>query len=226
MGTLSGWFHEHALLFILLIAAVIIFCWLNHVKERLNTTTGGVLVITALFMIWGLMWLRLFAIIEVLGDVDKAANMRLYGALFFDPIAFAAVAKKLKVKAAEAFDIFSIGLIISLFCGRINCFVAGCCYGTLVSIHGAQYRWPIREWELIFYVLFLLIYWKKVNDKKTHGEVYPVLMISYGAFRFIIEWLRVEFDSVGIFHLAHIWSLLSLVLGLCIYFKVTRRQQG
>ena len=48
-------------------------------------------------------------------------------------------------------------------------------------------------------------------------------MIAYGIFRFIEEWFRTS-SGMYMFHKAHIWALLSLIIGLSIYFEIRTKQ--
>ena len=46
-------------------------------------------------------------------------------------------------------------------------------------------------------------------------------MIQYGALRFLLEWFREEYTtSFGIFHLAHIWCVISFAIGLSTYYEL------
>lgn len=80
-------------------------------------------------------------------------------------------------------------------------------------------RWPIRELELLYYIAMMIYFGIKVYKGKTSGEVYPIYMVSYGVLRLIIEPLRVEYDSLGAIHFGTIWSILSIIIGLSIYWS-------
>ena len=49
-------------------------------------------------------------------------------------------------------------------------------------------------------------------------------MISYGAFRFINEFFRD--NGSGLFHLAHLWSIITLIIGVCIYTELVQSKDG
>ena len=166
--------------------------------------------------------MRLLAILEAGGDVEKAANIRLYGAILVLPLLYYIWGRVTKRDTALVMDVAAICVIFGAISGRLNCFTVGCCEGTLMFSEGTV-RWPIREAELVFYALFILVFWNKILKKKTHGEVYPLYAVSYGTLRFLCEFVREEYTTqVGIFHLAHIWSLIAIAGGAIAFYMVQK----
>ncbi len=181
------------------------------------------LLVLILFTAYGLAAIRAFALVEAGFDVSKAANQRLYGAIFFDPLFIFIQGRIFKQKLSDSFDIFCAALIIYIILGRINCFMQGCCGGAAMGASG--HAWPIREAEIALNVVLLVIFGVRTYKKKTHGEVYPLYMLIYGAFRFAAEFVREEGQTVfGPIHLAHIWSLISIAAGAAILIMLRRKQ--
>lgn len=140
------------------------------------------------------------------------------------PVLYLLGAKLFKRKAEDVCDVFSICMIFTVMCARINCIISGCCKGKLLP--GAEtLRWPTREAEIIFYILLLAFLLPKVWKEKTKGRSYPIYMIAYGAFRFLIEWFR-ESDSASGIHIAHMWSIIALCIGLSIYIELQKKKGG
>lgn len=196
-------------------------------RKTLNIKWYAALIIAILHDIVGYTAMRLLAIIEVGGDLSRAANMRLFGAVFLLPLLYYAWARFFRHKTSLIMDAAAICLTIGLIFGRFDCLVGGCCMGVRLPFGGL--RWPLREIELIYYSIFLLYYCPRIHQGKTHGEVYPIFMITYGALRFVLEWFRVEYTtSIGVLHLAHIWALICFMLGLSVYetLKEKRQKQG
>ena len=48
----------------------------------------------------------------------------------------------------------------------------------------------VREAEIIFRAVLIVIVAVRIRKGLTNGEVYPIYMISYGAFRFITQFWR------------------------------------
>lgn len=146
-------------------------------------------------------------------QIENATTYRLYGLMFFMPIFYFALAKVLKREVNRLFDVFAFALMIRLIIGRVDCLISGCCQGVLMFGH-ESIRWPIRELEICYYLIMVFIFSRKVIRGKTFGQVYPQYLLTYGLFRFAIEWVREEYvGQIGIFHLAHVWSLLSILAG-------------
>ena len=78
-------------------------------------------------------------------------------------------------------------------------------------------RVPTRALELLFYLIFIIITADKIYKNKTSGYVYPIYMLSYGVFRFIIEFMR-ESDANSALHIGHIWSIISISVGCIALF--------
>lgn len=120
--------------------------------------------------------------------------------------------------------------------GRIGCFFAGCCHGietdsflgVYFPVHQAK-MYPTQLFEAAFlFIMSGVTSYLFLKDKKINLIVY---LISYGIFRFLIEFLRGD-DSRGKFLLSFLtpsqtWSAIMVILGaalLYFYFKNKRKQ--
>lgn len=215
---------SHSIYFMLLIAAVINTDWLLHVRKRLDMAWYTAPVLAILFEIFCLLSVKVFAVAEYGFDFSKFGYMSLFGGLFLVPVALCIGAKVSKRSIAEVCDIFAVCAVVTVLCARINCLIAGCCLGTFIP--GLDLRWPTREVEVIFYIVFLLVFIPRVFKKKTHGEVYPMYMLSYGVLRFVLEFLRVTDRTESLFHLSHIWALISAAIGLAFVLHLRKGQSG
>lgn len=164
------------------------------------------------------MWL--LALAEAGFNLKKAANMRLYGAIFVLPFLYYVWAKVKKRNVSLVMDISTICVIFGAISGRLNCLTKDCCDGIQCFFNEA-YRWPIREIELVYYVIFIIYYFRKIGTAKTYGQVYPIYLISYGVLRFLCEFIREEYTiKIGIIHIAQIWSLIAIAIGVVWLYKV------
>tara|TARA_B100000768_G_C11249187_1_gene363277 strand:+ start:735 stop:1511 length:777 start_codon:yes stop_codon:yes gene_type:complete len=121
-------------------------------------------------------------------------------------------------------------LLIVHFFGRIGCFLAGCCYGSIChqnfflgvrfpegsipnNFYGGTY--PIHPTQLYEAVGLLIIFFLlKRNQNKLH-----IYLISYGILRFIIEFIRNDDRGEFIFSLispSQLISLVFVILGISI----------
>ena len=167
-----------------------------------------------LFSVFSVISVLLFAVFEqvITGHRVVFGAVSTYGVYLFCPIfIFLIFHKDRKI----VFDLFALYVLPSLFFQRIRCITNGCCIGKLIGIN--DYRWPTRESEMLFYIVMLLFFIrkKKHKDLKT-GEMFPILMIAYGILRFVEEFFR---EGNGVIHLAHLWSILSIIIGYCLYLE-------
>lgn len=220
---LLTWLSDHALILLLSCGTLFNVYWLHRCRERLHLRWLSVLLLSVLHTVLGVLSVKVFALFET-GDFS---NMSLFGGVFFMPLFYWGVAKLAKQKAADVFDVFTICLVFTLMCARLNCIISGCCLGAHIPIEGLTHlRFPTREMELIFYVILLSRLWRKVLSGSTRGMIYPIYMISYGIFRLVTETLRFSDRTDSILHVSHLWALLSLGIGISIYGELQEKKTG
>ena len=114
--------------------------------------------------------------------------------------------------------------------GRIGCFLEGCChgiettewYGMYFPSDGKTYI-PTQLYEAIFLfaltaVLVVLAY------KKSYRYNFVIYVLAYGAFRFLIEFIRGDERGgfIGIFSPSQIWSIVLIALAVPLYFVLKK----
>lgn len=219
---LLTWLSDHALMLLLGCGTLFNVYWLHRCRERLHLRWLSVLLLSVLHTVLGVLSVKVFALFET-GDFS---NMSLFGGVFFMPLFYWGVAKLAKQKTADVFDVFTICLVFTLMCARLNCIISGCCLGAHIPIEGLTHlRFPTRELELLFYVLLLSRLWRKVVTGSARGMIYPIYMISYGIFRFVTETLRFSDRTDSILHVSHLWALLSLGIGISIYGELRKKEK-
>lgn len=219
---LFTWLTDHALILLLGCGTLFNVYWLHRCRERLHLRWPSVLLLSVLHTVLGVLSVKVFALFES-GDFS---NMSLFGGVFFMPLFYWGVAKLAKQKAADVFDVFTICLVFTLMCARLNCIISGCCLGAYIPIEGLTHlRFPTRELELLFYVILLSRLWRKVVTGSARGMIYPIYMISYGIFRFVTETLRFSDRTDSILHISHLWALLSLGIGISIYGELQKKEK-
>ena len=219
---LLTWLSDHALILLLGCGTLFNVYWLHRCRERLHLRWLSVLLLSVLHTVLGVLSVKVFALFET-GDFS---NMSLFGGVFFMPLFYWGVAKLAKQKTADVFDVFTICLVFTLMCARLNCMISGCCLGAHIPIEGLTHlRFPTRELELLFYVILLSRLWRKVLSGSARGMIYPIYMISYGIFRFVTETLRFSDRTDSILHASHLWALLSLGIGISIYGELRRKEK-
>ena len=138
------------------------------------------------------------------------------------PLVYWLGAKLAKRPYRDVFDVFTPCMIFTVMCARINCILSGCCQGLIIpGLNGM--RFPTRQAEILLYLILLAILCPKIFRDKLHGTGYLIYMMSYGAFRFIIEFFR-DAETNALFHLAHLWALLTLIVGISLYAEISAKK--
>ena len=208
------------MILILLLSAGAVFTavWLILLRKRLDMPWYAAIPLAILSTVYGVLTAKVFAFLEAGFNTDSFGNMRLFGVVFFMPLAYWLGAKLSKRSYREVFDVFTPCIIFTVMCARINCIVSGCCIGLPIpGMNGV--RFPTREAEILFYIILLICLCPRVLKGKYRGQAYPIYMISYGAFRFVVEFFR-SADTSSVFHRAHIWALITLIIGISIYAEI------
>lgn len=208
------------MILILLLSAGAVFTavWLVLLRKRLDMPWYAAIPLAILSTVYGVLTAKVFAFLESGFNTDSFGNMRLFGVVFFMPLAYWLGAKLSKRSYREVFDVFTPCMIFTVMCARINCIVSGCCIGLPIpGMNGV--RFPTREAEILFYIILLICLCPRVLKGKYRGQAYPIYMISYGAFRFVEEFFR-SADTSSVFHSAHIWALIALIIGISIYAEI------
>lgn len=220
---MMAWLQAHSLVLLLTLATCVCVVWLLLAYDRIRLNIWQALVLGVAHTLLGLLSVKAFAIIEGFGDLSVVGNMSLFGGMAFLPIFYAALAHYGHRDVRDVFDVLTMSLVGTLFFARINCIVSGCCQGAFIP--GTTLRWPTRELELAYYVVFIAVLAPRVLKGDTRGEVFPLYMVSYGVFRFVIEFFRVSSRSFGPFHIAHLWAVIAIVLGASILVEITQQEQ-
>lgn len=214
-------FDKYFLYIILAFASLFGYFWISSNRKTLRISEVMSLVLAVLHTLVGVVCVKAFAFLEG----AESGAMSLFGAIFFMPVIYFAAAKLTKRKTADVFDIFVILIIFTLMCSRINCLRAGCCLGSIIP--GTEsLRWPNRELEIGFYLVLLVWLGIKVGKSQYSGKMYPMYMMAYGVFRFIVEWFRVSENEVLFFHISHIWALVSFCIGAYVYGKLSKAKKS
>jgi phosphatidylglycerol:prolipoprotein diacylglycerol transferase len=148
--------------------------------------------------------------------------------------------KKIKVPVLGMLDVMAIVTCIVHGCGRIGCFMAGCCYGIPTdSFIGVIFSDPycqaeplntplhptqLYEATMIFGIMtFLLI---RQAQRKFDGQIFLSYLMLYAFGRGIIELLRGDlqrgFIIEGILSNSQFISLIMIAIALYFYVRLKR----
>lgn len=223
MEALGSWAAENHLLLLLAAGTVFTVVWLLLMRERLRMKPCAAVILALLHTLIGVAAVKIFAFMETGFDAESLGNMSLFGGVFMMPLTYMLGSKIFKRPLGEVCDVFTPCMVFTVMCARVNCIISGCCIG--LPIPGTNgLRYPTREAELLFYLILLICLIPKIRKGKTNGSAYPIYMICYGVFRFIVEFFRYSSSTDTLFHLSHVWALISLLIGISVYAEIKKTQ--
>jgi phosphatidylglycerol:prolipoprotein diacylglycerol transferase len=143
-----------------------------------------------------------------------------YGGLIFGLIFYLVYSLWLKKFNFQKSYLLIPGLVFGHGLGRIGCFLAGCCYGSLSNLPWAvkmdsEFRHPVQLYEA--FILFLLGYWtlRWIEKKETNLYIVTRYLLIYSVARFGIEFFRGD-EIRGVFWLSLSASqLISIAIFIC-----------
>lgn len=221
---MSLFFEQNYILIIILgVGTILSYIWVyffNKEKLQLNWWQALLAVLSATAI--GVLALHFFALMESGFDFNQISNLSFFGGIFVTPLFAFVLSKIKKIPVGTILDVFTVMLVILAF-GRINCLINGCCYGNYIG--DSDIRYPTREIEIGYDVIFLgiAIFLNMKNLMK--GKVYFLYLMSYGLLRFIIEFMR-HTDTLSVFHIGHTWALLSLLAGTGLFIYLTIKEKN
>ena len=237
----------YTICFLVGIIACLVFTIIAMKKCGYSSTARDTIIIIGIFSILiGLLSAALFQAFYnlIAGKGFKFEGMTFIGGLIGGVIAFVGlyflyvyvINPRLKEKSFFKSDmnkgiwyllrIAPISITIAHGFGRIGCFFAGCCYGKpTVAWYGIQFPGlhtkviPTQLFEAIFLfilsaVMIVLLF---VIHFKYNISVY---LISYGIWRFVIEYFRGDYRGSLIPGLSpsQFWSIVMVIGGVAIFF--------
>lgn len=144
-------------------------------------------------------------------------------------IGYAIFRKRYTAKLVDVLSILPCAILIGHAFGRIGCLFAGCCHGPEtdawfgIHMHTSEYGYakvvPVQLFEALFlFALFAICFILLMKKDFKHNM--SVYLISYGVFRFLIEFVRADDRGsfLGGISPSQFWSILMVVLGVGLYF--------
>lgn len=125
--------------------------------------------------------------------------------------------KKKKMAVWKTADAIVPGVILGQAIGRVGCDVFGVPmtrnwpWGVMV---GGELLHPAQLYEVALNFILFLIIWRRRQTAKFDGELFFIYVIGYAFNRFIVEFFRSNPQAIGSLSIAHVLSLLIIVLGL------------
>jgi len=114
-------------------------------------------------------------------------------------------------------DFFSPILALSQAVGRIGCYLNGCCFG--------REGHSVQLYEAAILTVISAVLFARFLRKRMAGEVFAIYLLSYGAARFALEFLRGDQTSYGGLTLPQWISLGAVIFGAGLYANICRNHR-
>lgn len=160
-------------------------------------------------------------------------GMVFFGGLLGGIAAAWAAAHAYKVRLSVYCDLLVPAVIMTAGCGRIGCFLAGCCYGKpadppfgMVFAHslagaGSQPVLPTQLYEAVFDFVLLVVILVLIRRGMRGIRLLDIYLFSYCIFRFFNEFLRGDSERgfLGVFSISQ-WIALAIIITLSGYLTL------
>lgn len=193
-----------------------------------------ILDLTLLTFLGGLIGARLYFVLENLSFFsqnflgillfNKYPGFSFWGAFLGGWLTLFYSSRRAKLDFWQLGDIASVGLLGGLILSNLGCFLGGCNVGIssnsflAVNMAGSLgKRFPVQALEAILFLIIFFRLWSKATHFHQNGKILSLSLIYIGLVKFLTENLR-EIKTEGIF-----LSLILIVLGISIFYKVTKR---
>lgn len=144
-----------------------------------------------------------------------------FGIFCFGVIVVWLLSKLMRRNFGKMLDFFAILMALYGALNRVCCLVNGCCSG--VNFGRASLSWPNRELEVLFFFAAFVLLLLFRHKRKFTGQLFLLLMIGYGLFRFFNEFLSKGQEILYVLKIAHIWSFLCVAIGFSVYVELNLR---
>ncbi|MBS1369718.1 MAG: prolipoprotein diacylglyceryl transferase [Lentisphaeria bacterium] len=189
-------------------------CWLVNVNRKYAKMSSDQ-ASTSLFvaMITGIIGARLFYVIQFFdnyrGDLWSVFRIDQGGLVFYGGFLLALAAlwgycRRSKLDIIRVLDVYAPAMAIAHACGRIGCYLNGCCWGKPTELffgvtypagsspaqcYPGQSLYPVQLFEAGEQIaLFFLYFWMVRHTRR--GITMSSYLILYGIFRFLNELMR------------------------------------
>ncbi len=196
--------------------AALTYAWIEARRQGMDVLYVAELALV--LYIFGLFGARLLYVLvaweDFSGDFLKIfqiwkGGLVFYGGLIGASAAGVAYILLRKLPLGKWADLLAPAAMVTLMVGRIGCFLNGCCYGKMAPDLPWGVRYPMDHPNLMLAsqvkvhpaplyesaataLIFGFLLWL-MRHKKRDGQVFWVMVLAYGAARFVIEFVRGDY---------------------------------
>lgn len=173
---------------------------------------GRGILSSVFLMVIGVAGVKLMYFIEN-GDFS---GLSFFGAVFFIPLLALPVVLLPRTKYLDYLDVAAPSVAVMLAVMKVNCMVAGCCRGKILTetAAGEPVRFPSQLFEMIAALAIAALLLYMVKRKMLRHKLYPVFMLLYGTTRFVLNLFRETDDFWLGLGIGNLWAVAAALLGL------------
>jgi len=207
---LGRFFSDHGYYFFLAVGAVAMLVLMLVRRHRYRLSIIQSVIYTLLLLITGVTGAKLLYFFEC--GMQSFSGMSFFGAVYLVLLAMPLVGLIFKIKPMESLDACAPCVAVIVGFQRFGCYCAGCCGGIPLGSSGMLWPTQLMEGFCDMAILGFLLIAEVKGFAKNKG--YPLFLISYGIFRFILEFVRdTSKDWLGLSH-GQWFSIIGISLGL------------
>lgn len=191
-------------------------------------------------------------VIAMIMSMDDGIRVRLFSVIGAGAFAVFVYSRIARLPFRRLIDVFALPVIAALMVHRFGCFLAGCCWGEVVSsdiVRGVQYPpgsfpyeqhlamgllesgafaslpvHPVQLYEAGLLLVLLLLLVRIPWQRLQMGTVTIATVCSYALIRFFIEYLRA--DGLIVLGNLTVTQLQCILLMLCVVLLPRMRKSG
>ncbi len=163
--------------------------------------------------------------------INRYPGLSFWGGLLGGMMTLWLFSNRLKVDFWKIADFAAVGALVGLILGDLGCFFGGCEYGIpsdfflatpVVGLVGKRFPVALLEAVLLLFVFSSL--WKQAIKFHFSGKIAALFLIFLGVVKFFLEFYRGDARQViGVVSLGHLFSVMSVALGLVIFYAQSKR---
>jgi len=165
-------------------AAMLVLMLLRRHQYALSILQA--ILYTLLLLITGIAGAKLLFFFEC--GMDSFSGMSFYGAVYLVLLAMPLIGLLFGMHPADSLDACAPCVAAIVGFQRFGCFCAGCCGG--IPMGSGNTVWPTQLMEGFGDMAILCLLLAAEKRETYKGKGYPLFLISYGAMRFAIEFVR------------------------------------
>lgn len=159
----------------------------------------------------------------------------------------------LRIKKQNPWAIFDIAtplMFLTIFTGRIGCFLKGCCWGTICNFKSlcvifprdsdpyndhlsrnlidknASYSlpvYPIQLYESVISGILFIYFWEKYRHRKYDGQIMMESLLAYAVERFFVDFLRGDVTHIFYLSFSQFVSIIFFIVIITYFLKLKKK---